>query len=185
ATASVTTGIAERIARERAVRGLTIEALASRASISSGLLSQLERGIGNPSLGTMVGIAQALDLPLSVFFEGAADDAEYVVRPNSRKRLIVSDDDVSLELLVPDLRGSLSMLFEQYPTDFSNEDAPFRHAGEEAQIVLAGRVEFHVGERVFVLDEGDSIRIAPSIPHWIRTIGGAAVIISAQTPPLW
>src|SRR5947209_4614890 len=84
----VVDAMGERIARERAVRSLSIEELAQRAGVSTGLLSQIERGIGNPSLSSMLGLARALDMPLGSFFGGAPGDSDMVVRPHTRKRLV-------------------------------------------------------------------------------------------------
>jgi transcriptional regulator with XRE-family HTH domain len=171
------------IARERAVRGLSIEDLAQRASMSTGLISQLERGIGNPSLGTLVGLANALELPIGAFFEGAASDDELVVHPHSRKRLVLSDHNLTYELLVPNLQGKLAMLHIELPPGFSNEHRPFRHAGEECAYVMKGRLEIHVAERTAELRSGDSVRFASSTPHWYRTFDDSVLVISAMTPP--
>ena len=44
---------------------LTLEQLASRSGISAGLLSQMERGQGNPSFNTLVQVAHALSVPVA------------------------------------------------------------------------------------------------------------------------
>src|SRR6266568_989110 len=90
--------IGERIARERALHGLSIEELARRAGVSNGLLSQIERGIGNPSLSTLLGLAKALEMPLGSFFAGASDDSDVVVRARGRKRLVLNDHNLVYEL---------------------------------------------------------------------------------------
>ena len=174
-------GIAATIGRERAARGLSIDQLAQRAGISTGLLSQLERGIGNPSLSTLHHLATALEIPIGSFFASEKSE-DIVVHPSTRKRLVLSDS-LTYELLVPDLGGALSMFHIELPPNFSNMDAPFRHAGEEVELVLEGRVEAHIGDRTVVLDAGDSIRFASSTPHWFRTFESRCVLVTAQTPP--
>src|SRR5450759_5352888 len=144
--------VAAMIARERAVRGLTIEELSQRASLSTGLLSQLERGIGNPSLASLVAIAGALNMPIGAFFEGASSSDGLVVHPDTRKHLVLSDHNLTYELLVPDLQGSLAMLLIELPPGFTNEARPFVHAGEEVVYVLKGRLEAHVGDRTLELN---------------------------------
>ena len=185
-SAGVVDAVGERIARERALRKFSIEELAQRAEVSTGLLSQIERGIGNPSLSSLLGIAGALDLPLgSLFFGGVNGNGEsdMVVRPHARKRLVLSDHNLVYELLVPDLQGRLSMLHIELPAGFSNQDKPFSHPGEECELVLQGRLEAHVGERVFALGPGDSVRFNCAIPHWFKTFDQKVVIISSMTPP--
>jgi transcriptional regulator with XRE-family HTH domain len=171
------------IALQRATHGLTIEELARRASISTGLLSQLERGIGNPSLSTLTRLAQALDIPIGAFFAGSTSETDIVVHPHTRKRLILAERNLTYQLLVPDLQGTLSMLHIEMPPGFTNEGAPFRHAGEECMLVMKGEIETHAEQRTFLLTEGDSIRFASSTPHWYRTFEHGAVLITAMTPP--
>lgn len=175
--------VGARITQERSVRALSIEELARRASISAGLLSQLERGIGNPSLTTLTGLAHALELPVGSFFEGPSGDGDIVVHPETRKRLVLSDRDMTYQLLVPDLQGSLSLLWIELPPGFSNEEKPFNHAGEEAEIVLEGHIEAHIGDRTLQLRPGDSLRFASGVGHWYRTFEERVVLISATTPP--
>jgi transcriptional regulator with XRE-family HTH domain len=175
--------VAATIARERALRGFSIEDLAQRAAMSTGLISQLERGIGNPSLGTLVALANALELPIGAFFEGATRDDELVVHPETRKRLVLSDHNLTYELLVPNLQGNLAMLRVVLPPGFSNEQRPFQHAGEECAYVLEGCIELHVAGQTAELRTGDSVRFLSSMAHWYRTYEGRVVVISAMTPP--
>lgn len=55
-------GAAVKQLREQ--RGTTQEALAYEAGITTGTLSQLERGISNPSWGTLQAIAKALGISM-------------------------------------------------------------------------------------------------------------------------
>ena len=57
--------LAERITNLRKKRGLTIEKLAYGNELSKGRLSELERGIGNPTLVTLSKIAEGLEISLS------------------------------------------------------------------------------------------------------------------------
>ena len=61
--------------------------------------------------------------------------------------------------------------------------APGRHEGEEFGLVLQGRVECAVGERVFVLEEGDSVCFDARLPHRTRNAGpGESVYLLVVTP---
>jgi transcriptional regulator with XRE-family HTH domain len=53
------------ISRERHAKGLTIEALACKAGMSTGHLGVIERGRGNPRWDTLCALASALDMRLS------------------------------------------------------------------------------------------------------------------------
>lgn len=170
------------ISRERAGRGWTIAELAKRAGISAGLLSQLERGMGNPSIDTAAKLAAALQVPIGTFFVGQTL-ADGVVHPSTRKRLVLADRGLVYELLVPDLQGALSMLRIELPAGFSNESGRFSHRGEEAMLVLEGEVTVHLGQEEVHLQTHDSLRFASSIEHWYEVGDQPAVVISAMTPP--
>lgn len=174
--------IGQRLTRERIVRSLSLEEVAQRAGISVGLLSQLERGIGNPSLSTLQALAHAMDMPLAAFFVGV-DQRSMVVRAAHRKRVVLSDRKLVYEMLVPNLERVLLMVQVEFPSGFSNESLPYSHVGEECDLVLEGRVEAWVGGERSLLNPGDSITFDAAIPHWFCTFEERAVVISAMTPP--
>ena len=59
-----------RIRYLRTQKGLSIEALALEAEINRNYLGDLERGARNPTLVILNKIAKALEVDLSVLFEG-------------------------------------------------------------------------------------------------------------------
>src|SRR5438445_9848694 len=87
----------------------TIGELARRSGVSSGRISQIERGLANPSFQTLWKLATALEIPLGSFFQGPAAEPRMVVRRGERKRLVVPHDELVYELLTPDLRGALEV----------------------------------------------------------------------------
>lgn len=167
---------------------MTIEDLAAKAGVSTGLLSQLERGIGNPSFNTMAKLAYALGVPVGTFFTGATPP-DPVVRKGNRKKLMhaasVHDGPAPIyELLTPDLQRKLEVIWVELPPGQSNRDAPFQHDTEECGILLSGVLEVHLGDRAHLLQPGDSISFNGLIPHWYRNPGAeSAVSIWIITPP--
>ena len=134
---------------------MTIGELARKAGVSNGLLSQLERGIGNPSIQTLSHLARALGFPIGTFFEPASAITDDVVHPHTRRHLLLADQRMIYQLLVPDTQGAISMLYIELPPGFSNADAPFKHNGEEVVFVLSGSIEIHLGDRVRLLEAGE------------------------------
>ena len=53
--------------------GLTVEQLAGNVGVSRSLISAIELGRAGPSIGTLRGIAQALNVPMAALFTGDAD----------------------------------------------------------------------------------------------------------------
>jgi transcriptional regulator with XRE-family HTH domain len=57
--------IAASLRRERERHGISLAELARRAGVAKSTLSQLEAGLGNPSIETLWALAVALDVPFS------------------------------------------------------------------------------------------------------------------------
>lgn len=176
-----------RLIRERRSGTYTVEALAKRAGVSAGLISQIERGRANPSFNTLSKLARALGLRIGDLLLDPRNDsgpARMVVRRDERKRLQAGRSGLVYELLTPDLQRSLEVLRTQVPPGFQNETQPFQHAGEECVHLVTGTLEVSVADENFRLEAGDSITYDPSRPHWWHNpASDAAVIIGAVTPP--
>ena len=77
--------LARNLRRLRAERGLTLDELAKRAGVSRSMLIQIEQKRVNPTLATLVRLAQALDVGL----------AELVELGSRRRVRVISRDDVA------------------------------------------------------------------------------------------
>ncbi len=175
--------LGETLRLARRDREMTVEALASEAGVSTGLISQLERGQGNPAFMTLRRLAEALSLPVAHFVQGPPTTG-MVVRTGQRKQLHLPDADLVYELLTPSLQGKLEVLRTHIPAGWTNESKPFRHEGEECIHLLEGRLEVVVGNDRFSLEEGDSITYDAAQPHWyLNGADRAALILGVVTPP--
>lgn len=65
------TALGALIRAQRAAAGLSLRDLADRTSISNAYLSQIERGLHEPSLTVLRAVADALGLPLASLLERA------------------------------------------------------------------------------------------------------------------
>lgn len=170
----------------RAARRLTVEQLARASGVSMGLISQTERGRGNPSFNTLAQLAHALQVPLGRLFQ-ATQDVSPVVRVNARRTLDphpASGLDAVHELLTPGLDGALEATWIEAPVGYDSTDTPFCHAGEEFGLVLEGRHEVTLDGVRHELGPGDAITYLSTIPHSYRNIGDVTVkAIWVITPP--
>lgn len=180
--------IGAQIRELRETAGLTLAQLGSRAGVSQGLISQIERGQGNPAYLTLIKIAQALGVPVGAFFAAPETEARYgIVRANERRRLQITDKGLVYELLNPSLTGQLFNVIAHVPPGYSNETAPFRHPGaEESLLVVQGRFYVQVGQQGYSLETGDSVTYQADQTHWFRNPGDTeAVVFATMTPPVF
>ena len=168
---------------KRTDQRLSVHELAERADISAGMISQIERGLANPSIKTLAKLATALGMQLGIFFDPSPDE-NIVVHRNQRRKLHAEDPDFVYELLTPDLTHSLEMVWVESAPGTTTEEYPFSHTGEECGLILQGTLEIHIGKNCYLLRDGDSIIFNSSISHWYHNPGPERVLsVWAITPP--
>lgn len=184
------TDFGTRVRTLRKERQLTTEKLAELAGVSSGLISQIERGHGNPSFATLVQLAHGLQLPVGQLLQ-PHEAQRVVVRKEERRRLdshgLVSGDGGVYELLTPDLNGALEANWVVTPPGYDTSATPYRHNGEEFGIVLSGTKDVYLDGVRHRLHAGDSIRYASTIPHWYVNPSDSeeCTAVWVSTPPTW
>ena len=60
--------LGKKILESRKIKGLNIREFSKLTGLSTSLLSQIERGLANPSLNSLRSIAEALNIPLFTLF---------------------------------------------------------------------------------------------------------------------
>ena len=169
----------------RKARSLSLTDLAQHTDLSVGYLSQIERNISTPSVKALSAIARALGVTVGWFFSGGqaglVGEKGFVVRKDNRRCIIFRDEFVDY-LLSPNLEGSLELIQTHFRPGASTGE-PYTHRGEECGVVLKGRLEITVGERQFVLEEGDSFDFSSTEPHRYRNVyDGETIVVYAVTP---
>jgi len=171
----------------RNARDITLQDLSAATRLSIGYLSQIERGISSPTVDALYAISRALGVTISWFFkpsdEASTIERDIVVRAGQRRQLKFGSGIID-ELLSPNLDRQLELLRCTFPPGATSGDAAYAHRGEEAGIVISGRLEVWVVDKHFVLEEGDSFAFESHLPHRYRNPGRTkAVVIWAITPP--
>lgn len=168
-------------------RGLTILDLAAAIGKSTGYVSQVERNRSAPSVADLQRVAAALGVSMGWFFDrgeaGPEEELDYVVRASHRRKLNFGLG-VTDYLLSPSLSGELELLYTTLAPGAKGGEPPISYRGEQAGIVLAGRIEITIGGKRFLLQEGDSFGFKSTTPHRYRNPGRVeTVIVWAFTPP--
>lgn len=179
--------IGKKISSLRKKQKKTIKILSEEANITSSMLSQLERGLANPSVNTLKSIAQALMVPLFTLFIEDDQEERLVVRPSERKKIILPSEGlepITYELLSPDLKGDIELaLMTLTPKSHTSKDN-FRHMGEEVAYVSKGQLLLYLEDSEILLTAGDSVKIPPNMLHrWNNPFDEDAEVIWAVTPP--
>nr|WP_246215984.1 cupin domain-containing protein [Microvirga makkahensis] len=161
-------GIGRRLRRLRTERKLTIAELAAKAGVSSGIISQIERGASSPSISTLVKINSALGVNLWQFFEDApspsSDKLHFVRRKDNRPRIVAGKMHLTKELLSPSSSENLRFMILTLPPGAESEEM-LSGPGDKGGYVMSGRVELTVGNEVAELFEGDSFQFKSTLPH--------------------
>ncbi|HAR94373.1 MAG TPA: Cro/Cl family transcriptional regulator [Deltaproteobacteria bacterium] len=174
--------IGDRIRMLRQAKSLTQEELASRASLTKGFISQVERNLTSLSVESLIGILDALDQKASTFFDEAFDE-KIVFRPNDRVEL-EREHVAGFQILVPAAQNRMMdpALLVLDGGQNTEEESP--HEGEEFGFVVAGGIELSLGGKSYKLRKGDCFYFRASKGHYIANKGKTrALILWVSSPP--
>jgi len=158
--------------------GLSVRELARRVGVSPSLLSQVERGLAQPSVGTLWAVVRELGLSLDGLF--APDDqparGTVVQRAEGRPALEL-EGGVVWERLTAGPDPDADFAFVTYPpgADSGAQEPPTQHEGREYGYVISGRLEIEVGSETLELGPGDAVAFGSETPHRFRALGDEAV----------
>jgi transcriptional regulator with XRE-family HTH domain len=172
-----------RIRIKRKDRGYSLNQLAEKINKTSSYLSQVERGLAEPSITALREIAKALEVPIFYFLiEEESHNA--VVKKEERRILNFPGSHITFELLSPDLNRDMEVIEATLEPGAETSEEPLNHLGEECTVVLKGEMHITIGEKEYNLKKGDSIYYKASLPHKIKSTGEEDLkFISAITPP--
>ncbi|UHL62618.1 XRE family transcriptional regulator [Paralcaligenes sp. KSB-10] len=171
------TDLPHRLKTLRRQQSFSLEQLARNTGLTKSYLSKLERGISEPSISTVLRLADAYQISVGQLLgtgEAAQDEIVSVVRVAEREPLLRRGEGSSYRYQSMAGRRKIKAMepFIIYPPRvFPDLTSVFPHPGEEFMLVLKGAVEVNVGEREYRLDCGDSVYFDAEFPHRIRTVG--------------
>jgi quercetin dioxygenase-like cupin family protein/DNA-binding XRE family transcriptional regulator len=179
--------IAQAVHRLRSERSWTLNELAARSGISRRLIVQMEQAQANPSIGTLLRLADAFEVTLSeVLPEQPA--ATVGVRPASE----------TLRLWDGPRGGTCTLLVSHGPIELWSwtlkpgevyESKPHRPGSVELLSVTAGTLEFDVGRETIRLSAGDSAWFDAATAHAYRNPRRSTtrfiMVFSTPDEPVW
>lgn len=162
--------VGRRVRALRLEKNLSLADLASRAGISIGALSQIERGMSSLRVRVIWPLAAALDVEPSALIADGSEPVNdlYCVRANSRRPLPVRSEGITKDLLSPPGASLTGMVVTVEPG--GGTDA-YAHSGHEFGIVTTGEAELVVDSTRYLLKTGDSFAFKSTLLHSFRNPG--------------
>ncbi len=171
------------IRRRRHAGELTLAQLSATAGVSVSMLSQVERGLLDPSLDTLRNIAEALGTSPFRLLEEEGTVAG-IVRRGSGRTIVTEDGAFRFELLSPSLDGAFEVAVWELQPGHSSTGQARAHPGEEANLFLQGHARLEIGDETVELRAGDCITFDPTRPHRVTALGDEVVIcVDVISPP--
>ena len=167
-------------------RGFSLAAVASRLGRSVGWLSQIERGISQPSREDLDAISRELDVPLSLFFDNDPGDEReqgYVVRGENRRDM-TAVPGLREQLLSPDLTDSFEVIYAVHQAGAALKEPKVR-ATQELVYLISGQLDVTIAGHRFSISAGDSFRIRGEAFQWSNPHDQDAHAIWVISPPIY
>ena len=173
----ITLAAAKNAKNARIKRHLTLDAAAVLTGVSRSMLAQIERGDVNPTISILWKIANGYKVSFSSLVEDVAAQNTVVSNPPP-----ITEDADGLFLNYPTFPFDDQKLFEMYrivmkPGGHHQADAHLA-GSEEFVSVFQGAAEIAVGEQVYRLELGDSLRFRADQKHSYRNAGDGDAVLS-------
>ncbi|MEU6024488.1 helix-turn-helix domain-containing protein [Micromonospora sp. NPDC048871] len=175
--------IAAALRQERQRVGISLTELARRAGIAKSTLSQLEAGLGNPSVETLWALGVALDIPFSRLVEPPAN-AVRVIRAGDGPRVHSEHADFTATLLTAGAAHARRdvYLLELEPGRVRSAE-PHTPRTVEHLVVGAGRLLCGPEHEQVELGPGDYATFPGDTPHRYEALEpGTFVVLIMEHP---
>ncbi|MDQ1128034.1 helix-turn-helix domain-containing protein [Microbacterium sp. SORGH_AS_0888] len=175
--------VGERLRALRVARGMSARDLARRLGISPSAVSQIERGVMQPSVSRLIAITDELDVPLTSVFDpsegrASATPESFGLRRAEHEDAIVLDDGVTFRRISPIATPGVDYFESTYPPGATAHADPgfFRHEGYEVGTVVSGELTVDFDDERVILRAGDAISYPCSRPHRLHNTSNEPVV---------
>jgi transcriptional regulator with XRE-family HTH domain len=178
--------LGQRIRERRRQSRVTLRQLADKVDLTESYVSQIERGVANPSVATLRRLADGLGTDMASLFVGE-EVPGMVVRAGERRRMGHPVGSLEDYILTPPSAKTLEIIYSVIAVGQGSGDEPYSHAAdEECVIVLTGQLDVGVGTETHRLNTGDSLLLHPKLPHSYHNPGPEpTTALWVMSPPIY
>jgi len=173
--------VGQRIRELRTKKELSLRALAELSGLSTNAISLIERGDNSPTVSSLHSLANALEVPVTAFFEQHTDGQ--VIHTMKNCRPTSETAGVRMENLGSGLpHQQIEPFLMTIEPAGSSTSSQITHSGEELVYVLEGTLVCMIKDQEYVLEKGDSLLFLATQPHIYRnqTSKAAQILIIFQ-----
>lgn len=179
--------LGDRLRKRRLALQMTLKDVSDEAGITTGYLSQLERGIAMGSVATLQSICSVIRLNVGDLFNEPSAEGSPILRfaDAARKRF---GNGASKVKISPSRFDHLEVLVGHFEAGGDTGVTPYTHgASEEILLVIEGEVEVTVNDSTSRLSTLDSLHYKSDQPHRIAEATGkeAARVVWMMAPPTY
>lgn len=176
--------LGQQLRQLRKQQGRSLAEVARACGMSLGLLSQIERGLSSASVKVLHVLAREFNVSVNSLLRNAehtqSEDGGRVARAGTHRFIDLSEKGISKEMYTPPACRSMDLCRATIePGGSTGQELFVTGQGEQIGVVLKGSLELWVGDRVILLNEGDSFCYASSTPRRWRNPG------SQTTEVIW
>lgn len=165
-TASLALAIGARVKQARQARRLTLDQLAETAGVSRRALVNVEQGAANPSVGTLLGISDALGIGLPALVAPPAPKPATLTRAGDGAALWAGEHGGRGVLVAGTEPPDVVELWDWSLGSGDRHSSDAHASGTKELIqVYEGTVEVEVGEQTYILEVGDAVSFPGDIAH--------------------
>lgn len=171
--------IRDRVKQMRTAKGWTLEELAAASGVSRSMLSQIERGLANPTLGVAWRIARSFGLKLAELVDAPENIPHIdVVRAKDPHSLFRNDVHCRIRTLSP-LQLEKDVEFYEVLLNIGGVlDSAAHFAGtREFLTVEQGVIRLTSGGETCELSQGDSAHYPADVPHRLENLQRSPAVV--------
>lgn len=171
----------------RKEKKITLKDLSDKSGLSTGFLSQFERGMTTIAVDSLMLIAGILEVDLDIFFEKkkSAPSKNNIIRSYDREVASVNSKYIQFNL-VKDIKNAefLPRIYEILPSKYGEKGTEnYVHEGVEFIYVLEGVLTMHIKSKNFEMYPEDSIYMDSKTPHnWENNTNKIVRILTVNYP---